>query len=141
VAQGGGAAGEDAHLGDGAEARDSEDRRCLDSPRGDQADETATVIVVADHPDRQHRATEGGDVGERIGATTGDVALVLEAQDDHRRLAGDPFWRAEDEAVEDKVAVQHDAATEEAVDHAMEARPPAHRRILVVPAGFRHHGR
>ena len=39
-----------------------------------------------------------------LARAAGDIALALVAEDDHRRLAGNPLGRAEDETVEDQVA-------------------------------------
>jgi hypothetical protein len=56
--------------------------------------------------------------------------LPLATQDDHRRLTRDPLRAAENEAIEDQVAKEHDTTAGEAVDQDVIAGAFTHGSIL-----------
>jgi len=123
-----GAPRDDAHLGHGAKARKRDDPAHVHADAGQGGEQGGPGLVVADDAGRQHRGAERREVGEGVGAAARDVALALEAQDDHRGLARNALGSAEHEAVEHEVAVENDAAARKSLDGFVEAGSCAHSR-------------
>jgi hypothetical protein len=121
VLQGGGAAAEDADLGRRPVAGDPQNAICRNAAVAEDPDQCGAGFIVAHRANRGHVDVQGAQVGESVGAAAGDVLLTLVTQDDHRRLAGDPLGRAEDEPVEDEIADQRHPGVAEGVNEIEQA--------------------
>jgi len=120
------AATEDADLGWRSEIRHGDDAPGVDPCRGERRGQCPARLVVADGADYRNHRSEGCEVGERVRAAAGYVALFLVPKDDHRRLAGDPLGGTKDETVEHQITVERDPGVGEAVDDLEKLRSVAH---------------
>ena len=109
-------AGEHPCLAGGAIAASHQDAVDRDAAAGEQVEQRAPGLVVADESDRQRPAAQGVQIGDRVAAAAGHQLLAVVAEDQHRRLPADAFRRAADEAIRDQVAEHQDRLFREPVD-------------------------
>jgi hypothetical protein len=99
----------------------------------EQAQQLVARRVAADHADRNHPRAQRVDVVGGVGGAAQQHLALGEAQDEHRRLAGDADRLAEQVLVGDQIADHHDRATAKPVDALAQAsrggRHAATRRV------------
>ena len=109
-------AGEHPRLAGGAIAASHQDAVDRDAAAGEQVEQRAPGLVVADESDRQRPSAQGVQIGDRVAAAAGHQLLAVVAEDQHRRLSADAFRSAADEAIRDQVAEHQDRLVREPVD-------------------------